>query len=285
MKIGYLGPPGSFSHDAARQCSAGFGGKAEYIALPEFAAIFDAVEKGELEHGIVPVENSTHGAVAVVMDLLRKLRRGTVCGELVIDIEHCLVAKAAALANIRTVYSHEQALAQCRDYFGNYPAIALIACASTSQACQLARAGGGACGAVAGRTAAKLYELPVLAGSIQDNALNQTRFFLIGRRSPEPTGRDKTSVVFAFQADRPGNLATVLQAYAGRGINLTRVESRPAKHSMGDYIFYIDFLGHKQDKVCADALTAVGRQVAWLKILGSYPVNGGRGGEATCYGI
>lgn len=279
MKIGYLGPPGSYSYEVAVQQAAKVSEAAECIAMPNFSAIIEGVEREELDNGIIPVENSTHGAVASAMDMLINLHQSTVCGEVVLDIEHCLLS-TGDVESIRHVFSHEQALEQCRGFFGSqYPHIELIHCASTSQACELARKNGAAYGAVASRAAARLYDLTVAVQNIQDNAFNQTRFLLIGRQRPEPTGRDKTSIVFAFHDDCPGSLFSVLKSFAGRSINLTRIESRPAKHIMGKYIFYIDFEGHSQDKVSAATLAEISGQVSWLKVLGSYPAGNGKNEE------
>lgn len=290
MKIGYLGPPGSYSYEVACQYTAKASGEAECIAMPSFSAILEGVEQGKLDNGIIPVENSTHGAVASAMDMLVNLHQSTVCGEMVLDIEHCLLSGNTGIENIKYVFSHEQALEQCRGFFSShYPHIELIHCASTSQACELARKNGNAYGAVASRAAAQLYDLTVVAQNIQDNAYNQTRFLLIGVKQPEPTGRDKTSIVFAFHDDCPGSLFNVLKSFASRGINLTRIESRPAKHIMGKYIFYIDFSGHGKDEIIVATLQEIEEQVSWLKVLGSYPVNSGRteelAGDKTCCDI
>lgn len=287
MKIGYLGPPGSYSYEVACRYAAKAAGEAECIAMPGFSAIIEGVEQGQLDIGIIPVENSTHGAVASAMDMLVNLRRSMVCGEMVLDIEHCLLSLSTGMENIQYVFSHEQALEQCRGFFSSqYPHIELIHCASTSQACELARKNGDTYGAVASRAAAGLYDLAVAAQNIQDNAFNQTRFLLIGLRETEPTGRDKTSIVFAFHDDCPGSLFNVLKAFASRRINLTRIESRPAKHIMGKYIFYIDFSGHIADEISIATLAEIGGQVSWLKVLGAYPAGNGKteelAGDQTC---
>lgn len=276
MKLGYLGPPGSYSYEVACHYAETAEDEVECIALPGFAAIIDGVEQGRLDSGILPVENSTYGAVANAMDMLLSLSKTAVCGEVILDIEHCLLSINQNLNEIQYVYSHEQALEQCHGFFSDrYPHIEQIPCSSTSQACQLAKENGSAYGAVASKTAAQLYNLSVAEQNIQDNAFNQTRFLIIsGKRFP-PTGRDKTSIAFAFPGDCPGNLYNILKSFAGSNINLTRIESRPAKNTMGKYVFYIDFLGHIQDDSNARVLEEIKRQVEWLKILGSYPVNTG----------
>lgn len=289
MKIGYLGPPGSYSYEAACRFSLHMPGAAEYVPMSGFSAIIDGVELGQLHYGIIPIENSTHGAVASAMDMLMRLKQSTVCGEMVFDIEHCLLTVTPNPDRMRYVFSHEQALAQCQGFFvDRHPQIEFIHCSSTSQACELAKQKGELYGAVASKAAAQLYNLSIVAENIQDNLFNQTRFLIIGVEKLEPTGSDKTSIVFAFHDDCPGNLFNVLKSFANQGINLTRIESRPAKHIMGKYMFYIDFLGHVNDEISAVTLAEIDRQVSWLKILGSYPVckpEAGMAGEKTCCGI
>ena len=273
MKIGYLGPLGSYSHEAACQYASISSDPAECIAMPSFSAIIEGVELGYLDSGVIPVENSTHGAVASAMDMLVKLNKGTACGELVLNIEHCLLNISGCIDDIKYVFSHEQAFEQCREFFfNNYPHIEFIRCSSTSQACEMAQQKGSSYGAVAGQPASQIYGLNVVEQNIQDNVFNQTRFLIIGGKQSKPTGIDKTSIVFAFHDDYPGSLFGVLKAFASNGINLTRIESRPAKHIMGKYIFYIDFSGHVEDKASTAALKEIGGQVNWLKVLGSYPV-------------
>lgn len=272
MKLGYLGPAGSYSYEAACLYQRNSVESVEYVAMPNFAAIIDAVEHGRLDSGIIPVENSTHGAVATAMDMLLNLHRGTVYGEIILNVEHCLLSTNQDPSDLKYVYSHEQALEQCRRFLSSqHPQLELLHCSSTSQACALARQGGPAYGAIASKTAAKFYDLLVAAENIQDNSYNQTRFLFIGSKGTAPTGLDKTSIVFAFPNDCPGSLYNILKLFADRGINLTRIESRPAKHLMGKYIFYIDFLGHDQDDLSAGVLQEINGQVCWLKVLGSYP--------------
>lgn len=287
MKIGYLGPRGSYSYEVACQYAADRDDEVDCIAMASFAAIVEGVEEGKLDQGIIPVENSTHGAVASAMDTLIHLRKSKVCGEMVHDIEHCLLSTNTNIEGIKYIFSHEQALEQCHQFFAkHYPHIELIHCSSTSKACKMARKNGDAYGAVASRMAAKLYDLSVVAQNIQDNVFNQTRFLLIGTKNIEPSGQDKTSLVFAFHDDCPGSLFNVLKAFASRNVNLTRIESRPAKHIMGQYIFYIDFIGHVKDEISIDIMQEIAGQVSWLKVLGSYPVGNGKKeepeGDQTC---
>ena len=272
MKLGYLGPVGSYSYEAAGNYSARFGHAVTLVAVSNFADIIDGVEAGTLDGGLVPVENSTYGAVATAMDLLLKLGRSQVCGEYVLNIEHCLLSSGRRAEDIRFVYSHEQALEQCRNFFRKeHPLIEMITCTSTSQACKLALAGGDYHGAVASSKAAAMYGLNILVENIQDNPCNQTRFLYIGKEGSQPSGNDKTSIAFAFASDHPGCLYNVFRLFAERGINMTRVESRPAKQLMGEYIFFIDFIGHVEDVLVAAVLDAIRAQTAWVKVFGSYP--------------
>ncbi|MEN6567298.1 MAG: prephenate dehydratase [Veillonellales bacterium] len=274
MKLGYLGPSGSYSYEAACRYAVKSGEEAECIPFSGFAAIINGVEQGSLDSGILPVENSTYGAVANAMDMLLSLCKTAVCGEIILDIEHCLLSSNPNINEIQYVYSHEQALEQCHNFFfERYPHIKQIFCSSTSQACQLAKKNGAAYGAVAGKTAAELYNLLVAEQNIQDNAFNQTRFLIIGGNRFAPTGWDKTSIAIAFPGDCPGNLYKILKSFADRNINLTRIESRPAKNTMGKYVFYIDFLGHIQADANVSLLEEIEKQVEWLKILGSYPMD------------
>ncbi len=273
MKIGYLGPIGTYSHEAACSYIKAINEEADCVALPNFRAIVDMVEQGQVERGIIPVENSTHGAVATAMDTLLHVSRSKICGEITLKIDHCLLSTAKTIGDIRYVYSHEQALEQCSQFFYKQnPHIEVRHCPSTAQACALALENGGEYGAVASLSAAKRYELDVLAETIQDNPFNQTRFLVIGDAYPEITGIDKTSIILAFADDRSGSLYHVLHSFASRDINLTRIESRPAKHSVGQYIFYLDFQGHRDEELGREVLREIKEQVSWLKVLGSYPV-------------
>ena len=271
MKLGYLGPIGSFTYEAAVVYSERLGNDVKLVAMSSFADIIDGVEAGTVDGGMLPVENSTYGAVATAMDLLLNLQKSAVCGEYVLDIEHCLLSSGNSADEIRYVYSHEQALEQCHNFFRReHPRIELVSCTSTSQACKLALAGGDYHGAVASSKAAAMYSLNVLAKNIQDNPCNQTRFLYIGKQKSHPTGDDKTSIAFSFAEDRSGCLYGVFKLFAEMNINMTRVESRPAKQIVGEYIFFVDFIGHQDQPEIQAVLTAIQNQTAWLKVIGSY---------------
>ncbi|SCY11637.1 prephenate dehydratase [Alkaliphilus peptidifermentans] len=269
MEIGYLGPAGSFSHMAAYLYSQ----NSRLVPLKTFTDIIQGVEEKEIDEGILPIENSTEGAVTQVMDSLMKTRISTIRGEVILKIEHCILSDASSVEEIRHIYSHHQAIQQCRDFFNiNYPHISLHSCDSSSSACMVVKEMGNQYGAIANTYAAKIHKLKILKCGIQDNNFNQTRFIIIGGRKTIVTGNDKTSIVFSFHNDYPGSLYLVLKAFADRGINLTRIESRPAKTEMGKYVFYIDFIGHKDNEMVMKVFEDISIYVNYFKVLGSYPI-------------
>ena len=275
MKIAYLGPEGSYSQEAAQ----GYTKKKNlsvctFVPCSGFSEVIQKVETGQSELGVLPVENSTYGAVATAMDLLLHLDLSTVIDEYVLDIHNNFLGTTKDAQKIQYVYSHEQAIEQCYRFFEkHYPHIEFIRCPSTTQACILAQKGGEQYGAVAGKRAAHLYGLHILHESIQDNAFNQTRFQIISQKAPSPSGNDKTSIVFSTHADtNSGSLFDILKALAEQQINLTRIESRPAKSAVGNYIFYIDFIGHQQDITWKKAYEQMKPNLNWIKIIGSYPI-------------
>lgn len=275
MKIAYLGPEGSYSQEAAQEYINKYNpGQHTFTPVASFSEVIEQVEEGKTDYGILPVENSTYGAVATAMDLLLKLDKSTVIGEFVLDIHNNFLSTTADASQVKYVYSHEQAIEQCHEFFEkNYPNIEFIRCPSTTQACILAQKGGAEYGAVAGKRAAALYGLHTIHESIQDNAFNQTRFLVISKQAHHPSGNDKTSIVFSFLADSSaGGLFDILRAFANHKINLTRIESRPAKNSVGNYIFYIDFLGHYKDNFWKAAYEEMKPNLSWMKVMGSYPI-------------
>ncbi len=267
MKIGVLGPEGSYSEKAGRIWA---GPKADLVYFSDFEDILRAVEAGSLDVGIVPLENSLEGAIGLNMDLLFRLQ---VCiiGEANLRIRHCLIGRGEGNGDIKIVLSHPQALAQCRQYIReHYPKAEVRTTGSTSHAARLAQEFP-EMAAIAGAGAAKMYGLKILAQDIQDGSENVTRFVAVGRKMPPATGRDKTSLVIYLQRDRPGALYEILREFASRNINLTRIESRPSRKALGDYYFYIDLEGHKSDPNVREALAAVEEKATLVKVLGSYP--------------
>jgi prephenate dehydratase len=269
MALGYLGPEGSYSYTAAKHYAHG----SILIGMKTFKQIITAVEKGVIEKGVLPIENSTQGAVTQVMDHLMDTKITTITGEIILQVRHSLLSAHENGEELRYVLSHPQALDQCRVFFEKYyPHIQLIPCESTSYACELAKEKGMEYGAIANDWAAANHDFKILHKDIQDNANNQTRFIVIGRENAAATGRDKTSIAFSFHDDFPGSLYSVLKEFAEERINLTRIESRPAKMELGKYIFYIDFEGHQEDIKSKQVLKNIVAITNKLKIFGSYPI-------------
>ncbi|MCJ7445809.1 MAG: prephenate dehydratase [Methanotrichaceae archaeon] len=264
MKLGVLGPEGTYSEKAAMLWSI----ESDLIYFKDFEDALIAVEKGELDAGVVPLENSLEGAIGLIMDLLLNLKVKIV-GEINIPIRHCLVGRGEG--DIKVILSHPQALAQCRQYIrSNFPAAEIRTTGSTSHAARLAQEFP-EMAAIAGAGVAEKYGLTVLARDIQDGQDNVTRFVIVGRDIPPATGKDKTSLVVYLQRDNPGALYGILKEFALRNINLTRIESRPSRKSLGDYYFFIDIEGHMNDSQVKDALRGVRDKSAMVKVLGSYP--------------
>lgn len=265
--IGYLGPIGSYSYEAAKAYDPG----AEFKAFKSFYQIIEAVEDGSVSKGILPIENSTEGAVTSVMDGLLNTVKSSIIGEIVIPVHHNIISTDENMDKIKYIYSHIQAIEQCRGYLNeNYPKIILESTSSTSKACLEARERGGGYAAIGNRESAEIYDLNILKEKIQDNRSNQTRFIVIGGEIQSRQVNTKTSIAFSCMDDRPGLLYEVLREFANRDINLTRIESRPAKSEMGKYVFYIDFLGHKDEEKIKEILTHMKRTTDMLKIFGSY---------------
>ena len=231
--------------------------------------MFRAVETGGAGYGVVPVENSTEGAVGRALDLL--LNTSTrICGEVMLPVRQCLMSGAARRDAIRIVYSHTQSLAQCQQWLSrNLPDAERIAVVSNAEAARLASKDRRSA-AIASRTAASLYGLKLLARNIEDDPKNTTRFVVIGSEEVPPSGRDKTSLVLSTR-NVPGAVHDLLTPLAKHGVSMTRFESRPARTGLWEYVFYVDIEGHRQEPRVARALTALGRKAAFLKVLGSYP--------------
>ena len=266
-RIGALGPVGSYSEKAALLWSKTRPG-ASLVYFPDFEGVLDAVQAGGVEAGIVPVENSLEGAVTVVMDLLLHLDV-VIVGEVNLPIRHCLVGRGEG--DIKVILSHPQALAQCRQYLReHYPNAEVRTTGSTSHAARLAQEFP-EMAAIAGQETAERYGLTILAREIQDASDNVTRFILTGREGIAATGRDKTSLIIYLDKDRPGALFSILEEFARRSINLTRIESRPSRKGLGDYYFYIDLEGHMNDSAVGGAIDAIKEKAAMIRVLGSYP--------------
>lgn len=269
-RVGYLGPAGSFSHEAVSVISG-----VEAVECTSFADILDGVARGELDHGLVPLENALEGTVSAVIDGLVFDHDLFIEQELIIPIELCLLAKpGAALESLREIRSYPHALGQCRAFLHRWGG-ATATTLSTSQAAREAADSDGTIGAVASPAAGRHFGLIELARDIEDRPGNATKFVLVGRdRVSAPTGHDRTTIVCFQDADRPGSLYGILGRFAARDINLTKLESRPTKEGLGNYCFVIEFDGHVADDVVADCLVDLQAHLTRVKFLGSYPVTG-----------
>jgi chorismate mutase/prephenate dehydratase len=265
LTVACLGPEGSFAHLAAIER---FGSSACMAPQVTIGAIFDAVEKRKADLGVVPLENSVEGPVRVTLERLIATPLA-IRAEIFLRISHCLMARGAK-AKIRRVYSHPQALAQCRQWLAKHlPRAVPVETESTSSAVLQALRDRQA-GAIGSRLASVIHGLPILEEGIEDHPANTTHFIVIGTGSNKPTGSDKTSVLFSTQ-HRPGALHAALEPFAKAGINLLRIESHPARDRMWQYLFFVDFEGHPDEKTVKPCLKALRRRTATLKVLGSYP--------------
>lgn len=270
LAVAYLGPPGTYSEAAARKH---FGSAPALLDCPMIDEVFRAVEAGNAHYGVIPVENSTEGAIGRSLDLLLSSPL-KICGEVVLPIHHQLMSHAASLGAVRKVYSHAQSLAQCHEWLNRHlPAVPRVAVTSNAEAARLA-AGEPDAAAVAGEVAAALYQLPILASNIEDDPGNTTRFVVIANHDTPPSGVDRTSLVCAAP-NRPGAIHYLLAPLAEKGVSMLRLESRPARAwSSGkqwEYLFYIDVEGHRDDSIVSAALAELRRRAGFLKELGSYP--------------
>ena len=275
MRVAYFGPAGTFTEEALlTQPDLAAGERAPFPAVPEVLA---AVERGEADGGVVPIENMIEGSVSVTLDTLAFDSELLIQREIDLPVSLNLCARpGVALADVRSVVSFPHAIAQCRGWLAQkVPAAESRASHSTSDAArEVARSKRTDLAAICNALAAELYGLQVLASEIEDHPENQTRFVLVGRGVPAPTGHDKTTIVCFQREDQPGSLLQILQEFAARAINLTKLESRPTKRGLGDYCFFIDCEGHVADEVLADALRNLAAKQAEVKFLGSYPVAG-----------
>ena len=269
LRIAYLGPAGTFSENAARKH---FGAAPMLTSCASIDEAFRAVETGNADYAVVPVENSTEGAIGRTLDLLLT-SPVNICGEVNLRVRQSLLAKNPATDGLKRIYSHAQSLAQCQDWLNKHlPQVSRIAVASNAEAARLAAGDVESC-AIAGESAAELYGLQVLAANIEDEPNNTTRFLVLAAHDAGPSGRDKTSLVCSAQ-NLPGAVHALLAPLAEHGISMTRFESRPARgfgSGQWAYVFYIDVEGHRQQGELDVALQALAERAGFLKILGSYP--------------
>jgi chorismate mutase/prephenate dehydratase len=268
LRVAYLGPAGTFSHAAvAKQ----FGTFVDAVPLPTIDEVIRAAEAGRTDYAVVPVENSTEGAVGRTLDLMCTTELA-ICGEIKLRIQQNLLSNAATLADVRKVYSHAQSLAQCVQWLArNLPAATRVPVASNAEAARLAAAEPAAA-AIAGENAAAIYGLAVLCPHIEDEPNNTTRFWVLGRQQVPASGRDETSLVMSAP-NRPGAVHDLLEPLARHGVSMTRFESRPARTGLWEYLFFVDVAGHRTDPPVAAALAELARRAPFLKLLGSYPAD------------
>jgi prephenate dehydratase len=280
MRVGFLGPHGTFAEEALLTQPDLAGG--EQVPLRTVPQVITAVESGDVDVGLVPLENSIEGTVTVTLDTLAFDTDLLIQREVDLPISlHLCARRGTKLTDVRTVVSHPNPLGQCRAWLASkLPSVELVAANSTAEAAsQVAAAERADFASIGTKFGAELAELEVLASEIEDHPENQTRFVLVGMGVPAATGHDKTSIVCFQRENRPGSLLAILQEFAARAINLTKLESRPTKQGLGEYCFFIDFRGHIADEIVADCLRNLAANQADVKFLGSYPVAGEQSDE------
>jgi len=270
MKVAILGPRGTYAEMAAR---SQLGNEVEIVPYPTITDVAEAVARGNVQAGVIPVESLREGSVGESLDVLAWIDV-KVQAEVVVSISHSLLGvPGAKIDKITQVLSHPQALAQCRDLLRkNLPKAELIEMASTAKAAeQVSKLKQAHMAAIGSNILADIYGLKILRENIQTGEINITRFLCLAKEDSKPTGNDKTSIVFYTAEDRPGILHEILREFASRNINLTKIESRPSKKALGDYLFFIDLQGHREDEKVREALKAMQPKVAMIKVVGSYP--------------
>lgn len=266
VRVAYLGPELTFTHQAAR---ARFGAGIEYLPQETIADVFAAVEKGAADYGVVPIENSTEGAVTHTLDEFVDTTL-KICAEIYLAVSHHL-ASAGAKNKITRVYSHPNVFGQCRRWLqAELPSAELIPVTSTARAAELAATEKGGSAALAGELAIEAYGLKRIASDVQDSRWNETRFLVVGKTANKPTGEDKTSLMFSVK-HRAGALCSALEALRERGVNMTKIESRPSRLKTWEYLFFVDIEGHAKEKRVAAALGKMAEHCTLFTVLGSYP--------------
>ena len=267
LKVAFQGEIGAYSEIAVYKH---FTSDAQTIPCKSFSDVFKSVEAGNVDYGVVPIENSIEGSVNQVYDLFLEYDL-KVCGEIILKIEHCLLAnRNADLNSIKVVYSHPQALAQCSNFLERL-GYEIIPTYDTAGGAKIVKERGtNGVAAIASERAAEIYGMKILARDISNTPDNCTRFLVISTEDSPPTGNDKTSIIFSLK-HVPGSLYKALEEFALREINLTKIESRPTKRRPWEYNFYLDFEGHRNDPKCMEALKGLEKKATFIKILGSYP--------------
>ena len=265
IKVAYLGPKATFSHLAAMQH---FGLSAELVPQKSIPGVFEEVEKGRALYGVVPVENSTEGVISHTLDMFMESEL-KINAEVLLEVSHFLLSRTGRLEDVKKIYSHPQPLAQCRRWLAdNLPNVPLVDVASTTLAAQIVSEDYSAA-AIASEYAASLYDLKVVRERIEDQVNNVTRFLVIGSKMAEKSGDDRTSLMFSVK-DEPGILYRMLEPFAKRGLNLSKIESRPNKAKAWEYIFFLDLSGHISDSEVGEAVQELKGYCQFVKVLGSY---------------
>ncbi len=268
LQVAYLGPEGTYTHAAALKQ---FGTSIEPVALAAIDEVFREVESGNAAYGIVPVENSTEGVVNHTLDMFLQSTLN-ICGEVSLRIHHHLLSNEENINQVNTVYGHPQALAQCRRWLSiNLPNVERIAASSNAEAASIVVKTPGSA-ATASESAASVYQLQSLARNIEDDPNNITRFFVIGKQQTDPSGKDKTSLLLSA-ANHPGALYAMLSPIAENGVSMTRIESRPSRRAVWDYVFFVDVEGHQRDANISKVLSRLQDNHFLVRVLGSYPVS------------
>ncbi len=270
LRIAYFGPAGSYTHTAALRH---FGGAAALSALPSIAEVFREVGAAAVDYGVVPVENSSEGVVSHTLDLFLNSPL-QICGEVVVRIHHNLLGLTSSLTGIRRVVAHPQALGQCRRWLDQHlPAIERVEVANNAEGARLAAADPEVA-AIASDAASEIYSLGIIARNIEDEPDNTTRFLVIGAKDVPPSGDDRTSLLISAR-NRPGALFSLLEPLARHGISMSRIESRPSRRGVWDYVFFVDVLGHRLESPLQQALAELEHDAPLLRVLGSYPRSSG----------
>ena len=277
--IGYLGPDGSFTHQALKSFlenpknSGKTYGFPIFVPLLTISQVIDSVSAGKIQAGIVPFENSIEGSVNEAFDeLIKSSQKVNINYEIVIPIEHCLITQGKNLAEIKKVFAHSQALSQCRTYLKNsLPEAVLEPVSSNSLAVQMtSESKDSSLAAIGPAAASEIYNVPILKKGINDEKENYTRFVLISTETMALTGKDKTTIAFSIPHDKAGSLVQVLSAFSNENINLLSITSRPSKKTLGEYVFFIDVEGHREDVVLKGVLDKIASETSFYRWFGSY---------------
>jgi len=266
LKVAFQGELGAYSESAVYSF---FGSSVDVKPCKNFGEVFESVKTGDVNYGVVPIENSIEGSVNRTYDLFLEYDL-KVCGEIILRISHCLIAhKGTKLDQIKTVYSHPQALAQCRKFLEQHKLKAISTFDTAGSVKMIKEENMMDAAAIASERAAQIYDMTILEKEIEDTKNNSTRFFVLDKKDSPYSGQDKTSIIFAAKSV-PGALYQILKEFADRNINLTKIESRPTKSTPWEYHFYLDFEGHRTETKCQQALNSIRDKTIFVKILGSY---------------